>query len=83
MRSMIDNNTEIVSLPRKRKKLYGVIYSKYKKFQKQKMSYLLEKKLVFSIICSKCNNRDTKLLKEKESIETLKILGLIENLWLL
>ena len=83
MRSMIDNNTKIVSLPRKRKKLYGVICSKYRKFEKQKMSYLLEKILVFSIICSKCKNKDIKLFKEKESIETLKILGLIENLWLL
>ena len=44
------------------------------------MSYLLEKILVFSIICSKCKNKDAKLFQEKESIETLKILGLIENL---
>ena len=80
MRSMIDNNTKIVSLPRKRKKLYGVISSKHRKFEKQKMSYLLEKILVFSIIYSKCKNKDAKLFQEKESIETLKILGLIENL---
>ena len=83
MRSMIDNNTKIVSLPRKRKKLYGIISSKHRKFEKQKMSYLLEKILVFSIICSKCKNKDAKLFQEKESVETLKILGLIENLWLL
>ena len=37
------------------------------------------KKLVLSIICSKCKNEDEKLLKEEESIEILKILGLIEN----
>ena len=37
------------------------------------------KKLVLSIICSKCENEDEKLLKEEESIEVLKILGLIEN----
>ena len=43
------------------------------------MSYLLEKILVFSIICNKCKNKDSELLKEKESIEALKILGLIEN----
>ena len=37
------------------------------------------KKLVLSFICSKCENEDEKLLKEEESIEILKILGLIEN----
>ena len=38
------------------KKSYCVIYSKYRKFEKPKISYLLEKKiLVLSIICRKCN----------------------------
>ena len=58
-------------------KLYCVICSKYRLFEKPKISKLLEK-TVFSIICSKCKNEDEKLLKE-ESIEILKILGLIEN----
>ena len=44
------------------------------------ISYLLEKTLLFSIICSKSNNKDAKLFKEQESIEILKILGLIENI---
>ena len=44
------------------------------------MSYLLEKTLVFSITCSKCKNEDGKVFKEEESIEILKILGLIENI---
>ena len=44
------------------------------------MSYHLEKKLVLSIIYSKCKNEDEKLFKEEESIETLKILVLIENI---
>ena len=52
------------------KKLYSVICGKYRKFEKPKISYLLEKTLVFSIICSKCKNK-------KESIEILKILDLI------
>ena len=36
--------------------------------------------LVLSIIYSKCKTEDEKIFKEKESIETLKILGLIENI---
>ena len=65
------------------KKLYCVICGKYRKFEKPKISYLLEKTLVLSIICSKCKNEDEKLFKEEESIEILKILGLIENILLL
>ena len=62
------------------KNLYCVICSKYRKFEKPKISYLLEKTLVLSIICSKCKNEDEKIFKEEESIEILKILGLIENI---
>ena len=61
------------------KKLYCVICSKYRKFEKPKISYFLENTLVLSVICSKCKNEDKKLFEEKESIEILKILGLIEN----
>ena len=62
------------------KKLYCVICGKYRKFEKPKISYLLEKTLVLSIICSKCKNEDEKIFKEEESIEILKIIGLIENI---
>ena len=62
------------------KKIQCVICGKYRKFEKPKISYLLEKTLVLSIICSKCKNEDEKLFKEEESIEILKILGLIENI---
>ena len=60
--------------------LYCVICGKYRKFEKPKISYLLEKTLVLSIICSKCKNEDEKIFKEEESIEILKILGLINNI---
>ena len=60
------------------KKLYSVICSKYRKFEKLKI-YLLEKILVLSITYSKCKNEDEKLFKE-ESIEILKIFGLIGNI---
>ena len=62
------------------KKLYCVICGKYRKFQKSTISYLLEKTLVFPIICSNCKNEDEKLPKEEESIEILKIFRLIENI---
>ena len=59
------------------KKSYCVICRKYRKFEKPKVSYLFEKTLVLSIICSKWKNEDEKLFKEEESIEILNILGLI------
>ena len=46
-----------------------------RKFEKPKISYLLEKTLVLSIICSMCKNED-----EKISNEILKYLGLINNI---
>ena len=62
------------------KKLYCGICGNYRKFEKPKISYLLEKTLVLSIICNKCKNEEEKIFKEKESIEILKVLGLIENI---
>ena len=64
-------------------KLYCFICSKYRKFEKSKISYLLEKTLVLCIISSKCNHKDEKLFKKEETIEILNILGLIENISLL
>ena len=61
------------------KKLYCIICGKYRKFEKPKISYLLEKTLVLSIICSKCKNEDEKLFKE-ESIEILNIVALSRNI---
>ena len=63
---------------KKMKKLYCVISNKYRKFEKPKTSYLFEKTLVLSIICSKCKTEDEKISKE-ESIKILKILALINN----
>ena len=60
------------------KKLYYVISNKYRKFKKPKTSYLLEKTLVLSIICSKYKTEDEKIFKN-ESIKILKILALINN----
>ena len=65
------------------KKIYCAICGQYKKIDKRKLSYLLEKKLVLSISCSQCKKEDKNLFKEEEYIEILKILGLIENIQLL
>ena len=62
------------------KKLYCVIGSKYRKFEKPKVSWLLAKRLVFCIICMKCKNEDEKTFKEKEQIAILKIISLINNI---
>ena len=62
------------------KKLYLVISCKYRKFEEPKISYIFEKTLVLSIICSKCKNEDKKIFKEEESIEILNVLALIENI---
>ena len=43
------------------KKLYRVICRKHRKFEKPKISYLLKKKLVLSIICDKLKNEDEKI----------------------
>ena len=62
------------------KKLYCITCCEYKKFEKPRISYILVKKLVLSIICSKCKNEDEKIFKEEESVEILKILGSTENI---
>ena len=59
------------------KKVYCLICGKDRKFEKPKISYNFGKTLVFSIICSKCDNEDEKIFKEEESVEILKALGLI------
>ena len=61
------------------KKFYYNIWGKYRKFEKPKISHLLEKTVV-SISCSKCNDEDEKLFKEEEPIEVLRIPGLIKNI---
>ena len=60
------------------KDLYCIICGTYRKFQKRKISHIFEKRLVLSIICSKCGYEDEKIFKE-ESNEILRILGFIKN----
>ena len=51
------------------KNLYCIICSKYRKFKKRKISYLLGKTLVPSITYSKCKNEDKKILKKKNQLK--------------
>ena len=48
-------------------KLYCIICGSYRKFEKSKMSFLLEKTLVLSIILNKCKNEGEKYLKKKKN----------------
>ena len=56
------------------KKLYCTIFGEGRKFEKPKISYLLEKTLLLSVICSNCRNEDKKSFKEEESIEISEII---------
>ena len=60
------------------KKVYCIICGKYRIFEKPKISYLLEKTVLF--LSLKCRNEDGKLFKDEDSVEILKILSLIENI---
>ena len=52
--------------------------------KKPKISYILkkkkQKKTVLSIIGSKCENVDEKIIKEEDPNEILKLLSLIKNI---
>ena len=54
------------------------IYSVNYEFENPKISCIFNKTLVLSITCSKCGNNNDRIFKEEESIDILKILGLIE-----
>ena len=47
------------------------------------MSYIFEKTLVLSILRIKCKKENEKTFKEEESVEILKIIGLIKIIQLL
>ena len=55
----------------KMKKIYCLIFDKYRKFQNSKIYIYL--RLVLCIIFNKFENEDEKILKEEESIEIVKM----------
>ena len=62
------------------RKIYCIKRKKYKEFKTLKVSYISSKTLILSTICNKCGSENEKLFKEEESIEILKVLGLIKNI---
>ena len=78
-----DKNDKMIiisSITKTIKNLYCFVCGKYRKSEKPKLSCILEKTLVLSIIFSNCKNEDEKLFKEEELIEILKNLRLIKNI---
>ena len=61
-------------------KIYCNVCNKYRKFKNPKILYIFEKTFVLYIFYSKCGHEYTKIFKEEESIEILKILRLIINI---
>ena len=55
-------------------KLYCVICGNHRKFEKPKISYVLEETLVLSIICSKYKMKIKKYLNRKNQLRYLKFL---------
>ena len=60
-----------------KKKTYCVEYNKYRKFVTPKTSVFFDKALVISIIYRKGDNNNDWIFEATESIEILKIVGLI------
>ena len=56
------------------------VCNKYRKFKNPKISYAFKKTLDLSIVYSKCGHEYRKLFKEEDSIEILKIFGLVTNI---
>ena len=59
------------------KKIYCIICGKYKKIKNHKISHNFKRTLALPIISSKCGNEGENIFKEEQSIEILKVLGLI------
>ena len=59
--------------------MYCNVCNEYKKLKKNKISYIFKKKLSLCIVYSVVMNMK-KMCKEEESIEILKIIGLIYNI---
>ena len=59
------------------KKINCIKCKKYRTFKNPEIVYLFYKTVV-SVICGKCHSECTKIFKEEESLEILRILGLIK-----
>ena len=59
------------------KKVFCVVCSMYRKFKNREIYIFIKKHYFFLLIAYENDNE--KIFKEKESIEILKLLGLIKN----
>ena len=59
------------------RKIYCTKCKKYKEFKNPEISCICYKTLLLSSICNKCGSEDERIFMERESVETLKILCLI------
>ena len=55
-------------------------FNNYRKCKVSKITYIFDKTSVLSIICNKCGSIDEKIFTEEGLTETIKILGLINNM---
>ena len=62
------------------KKIYSIKRKKYRKFIKPKIAYICYKTLRLFSIYNKCGSEDKKIFMEQETIEILKILGLVNDI---
>ena len=60
--------------------MYCNVCNKYRRFQKTKISNTFKKTLGISIVYTKYVHKYETIFKEEESIEILKIIGLINNI---
>ena len=67
------------------KKIYCVLFGKYRKFKNCRILFIFQKALVISTICNTVSAamKMKKLFKEEEPMEILHIFGLVKNIWLL
>ena len=61
-------------------KIYCSVCNKYRKSKNSKISYVFYKTLGLSIVYSKCGQEYKKIFRKEESIEILKIIGLVTNI---
>ena len=61
-------------------KIYCDICDKYRKCKNPKISYIFKKPLGLFIVYSKCGHEYKKIFREEESIEQLKVIGLIASI---
>ena len=61
-------------------KICCIVCDKCRKCKNHNISFIFNKALGLSVVCSKCGNKYKKIVKEEESIKILTFFGLITNI---